>query len=210
MTSGAAAAGRERATPRSEVAYEHIRAELLKHGEAAFGGRLVENLVAAQLQLSRTPVRDALRRLHLAGWIDALPGGGFVARRSTMRDVLDTFELRLLLEPLAAELIARTPGDRLAEHLPDDADDGLALHLAVASACGITALATSIRSLLEAAMVAKHGGSSVRFEEDHAGIRAAIEAGDAEAARDRMRTHLLRVRNDRITSLSRSADEATP
>jgi DNA-binding GntR family transcriptional regulator len=208
MTSVVDTAGRERATPLSEVAYEHIRAELLKHGEAAFGGRLVEHQVAAQLSLSRTPVRDALRRLHLAGWLDSLPGGGFVARRSTMRDVLDTFELRLLLEPLAASLVARRAGSRLSDHVAEDADEGVALHLAVASACGVNALTTSIGSLIEAAMVAKNGGGSVRFDEEHAEIRAAIEAGDADAARNLMRAHLLRVRDDRITSFSPGGGEA--
>jgi DNA-binding GntR family transcriptional regulator len=203
MTRVVAGPVRERATPLSEVAYEHIRAELLRHGESAFGGRLVEHQVAAQLELSRTPVRDALRRLHLAGWLRALPGGGFVARRSTMRDVLDTFELRLLLEPLAAALVARRGG--LAEHLSNDADEGVGLHLAVASACGVKALATSIRSLLEAAMVAKHGGGSVRFEEDHAGIRAAIDAGDPHKAQELMRVHLLRVRDDRIASVAQTS-----
>ncbi|MCU1614572.1 MAG: transcriptional regulator, GntR-family [Frankiales bacterium] len=204
MVSVAGPEPRERAGSLAEVAYEHIRAELLKHGETAFGGRLVEQQVAAELSLSRTPVREALRRLHLAGWLDALPGGGFAARRSTMRDVLDTFELRLLLEPLAASLVARRLGGQAAGYLSGstEEDQGVAIHLAIASACGVNSLTTSIRTLIESTMVTKNGGGSVRFDDDHIEIRAAIEAGDADAARDLMTAHLLRVRGDRLTSFS--------
>lgn len=201
---------RDRSASLGEVAYERIRAELLQHGERAFGGRLVEQHVAVELSLSRTPVREALHRLHLAGWLEALPGGGFAARRSTMRDVLDTFELRLLLEPLAAGLVARRGGAQLAEHLSTGAaeDEGVGIHLAIAAACGVHSLATSIRTLIESAMVTKNGGGSVKFDDDHGEIRAAIEAGDAEAARDRMTAHLLRIREDRLTSFSRDAQAA--
>jgi DNA-binding GntR family transcriptional regulator len=178
----------------SEVAYEQIRTELLAHGADAFGGRLVEHQIAARLSLSRTPVRDALKRLHLAGLIEALPGGGFVARRARMRDVNEAFELRLLLEPYAARLAAGRPGATLDA----SGDTGPSFHLAVSRACGNETLASSIAAVNEVAMIPPSTMSGGRgaddFPAEHEAIASAIRRHDPAAAADAMARHLLRLR----------------
>jgi GntR family transcriptional regulator, rspAB operon transcriptional repressor len=187
--------------PLSEIAYEQIRTELLARGEQAFGGRLVEHQIALRLSLSRTPVRDALRRLHLAGLIEALPGGGFTARRPRPRDVSEAFELRLLLEPYAAGLAAGRPQLVLdpPAHAPAGATQACGpFHLAVSRASGNETLASSIAAVHEIAMIPmaldRGGHANGDVHADHEAIYSAIRQRDAPGAADAMARHLLRVR----------------
>lgn len=183
----------------SDVAYEQIRAELLRHGELAFDGRLVEQQIAVQLSLSRTPVREAMQRLHLEGWLEEVPGSGLAVRRSRIRDVLDTFELRLLLEPLAAMMAARDPRVTMVEPSPSS---GISFHLLVARAGGVSTLENAIVEVSQVCVISASGGGTVDFGDDHAGIVDAINRGDAEVAMASMTDHLLRVRQNRVRSIS--------
>jgi DNA-binding GntR family transcriptional regulator len=198
-TQAGARPGRRTSNRLSEVAYEQIRAELLRHGQLAFDGRFVEQQIAAQLSLSRTPVREAMQRLHLEGWLEDVPGSGVVVRRSRIRDVLDTFELRLLLEPLAATMAARDPSVTMVDA---SSDSGISFHLLVARAGGISTLENAIVEVSQFCVISASGGGTVDFGDDHARIVAAINSGDAEAAMASMTDHLLRVRQDRVRSIS--------
>jgi DNA-binding GntR family transcriptional regulator len=71
------------------------------------GSHLVEDVVAAELGVSRTPVREAFRLLQRAGWLDLRPHAGAYVRYPTVDEVRDVFELRQTLEQRAAELAAR-------------------------------------------------------------------------------------------------------
>lgn len=71
------------------------------------GSHLVEDAVAADLGVSRTPVREAFRLLQRAGWLDLRPHAGAYVRYPTVDEVRDVFELRQTLEERAAELAAR-------------------------------------------------------------------------------------------------------
>ena len=71
------------------------------------GSHLVEDVVAAELGVSRTPVREAFRLLQRAGWLDLRPHAGAYVRYPTVDQVRDVFELRQTLEQRAAELAAR-------------------------------------------------------------------------------------------------------
>ncbi|MFN8151687.1 MAG: GntR family transcriptional regulator [Solirubrobacterales bacterium] len=65
--------------------------------------RLVQNALADQLGISRTPVRDALSRLVQEGLVDPAPvRGGFIVREFTPHAVLEIYDVRLSLEPVAA------------------------------------------------------------------------------------------------------------
>jgi DNA-binding GntR family transcriptional regulator len=71
------------------------------------GSHLVEDVVAADLGVSRTPVREAFRLLQRAGWLDLRPHAGAYVRFPTVDEVRDVFELRQTLEERAAELAAQ-------------------------------------------------------------------------------------------------------
>ncbi|MDE3131558.1 MAG: GntR family transcriptional regulator [Acidobacteriota bacterium] len=75
-------------------------------GELRAGDRLSEVRLAARLEVSRTPLRLALAQLEHEGLLEPVPGGGFVVRSFSGRQVLDAIELRGLLEGQAARLAA--------------------------------------------------------------------------------------------------------
>ena len=62
---------------RGELAYRSLRQRLLQ-GEFAPGTRLGEERLAAELSVSRTPIREALSRLHSEGLVERLADDGFV------------------------------------------------------------------------------------------------------------------------------------
>jgi len=80
--------------------------EKILSGEMPGGMRLFEVPIAELLDISRTPVREALSRLTEEGLLDRLPGGGFVVRRFGFADVIDAIELRGVIEGMAARLAA--------------------------------------------------------------------------------------------------------
>lgn len=80
--------------------------EKIVSGELPGGMRLFEVSLAETLEISRTPVREALSRLAEEGLLDRLPNGGFVVRRFGYEDVIDSIELRGVMEGTAARLAA--------------------------------------------------------------------------------------------------------
>jgi GntR family transcriptional regulator of vanillate catabolism len=76
------------------------------NGTLSGGTRLLEVAVAESLEISRTPVREAMSRLAEEGLLERAPGGGFAVRSFAYSDVVDTIELRGLLEGTAARLAA--------------------------------------------------------------------------------------------------------
>lgn len=85
-------------------------------GELPGGERLFEVPLAEALEISRTPLREALARLAEEGLLER-GGGGFVVRTFAFADVVDAIELRGMLEGLAARLAAERGPDptRIAE-----------------------------------------------------------------------------------------------
>ncbi len=75
-------------------------------GELVGGTRLFEVPLAEELEISRTPVREAMSRLAEEGLLDRVRSGGFVVRSFGFSDVVDAIELRGVLEGTAARLAA--------------------------------------------------------------------------------------------------------
>lgn len=84
----------------SERAYQHIK-EALCRGEIAAGDILSESRLAAELGISRTPVREALRILASEGWVEIRRGIGAYVKSPSSKDIEDLYEVRCLLETLA-------------------------------------------------------------------------------------------------------------
>jgi GntR family transcriptional regulator of vanillate catabolism len=80
--------------------------EKILNGELPGGMRLFEVPIAELLDISRTPVREALSRLTEEGLLERLPSGGFVVRRFGFADVIDAIEMRGVMEGMAARLAA--------------------------------------------------------------------------------------------------------
>lgn len=86
--------------------------EKILSGELPGGMRLFEVPTAELLDISRTPVREALSRLTEEGLLNRLPGGGFVVRRFGFADVVDAIEIRGVMEGTAARLAAERGASR--------------------------------------------------------------------------------------------------
>jgi GntR family transcriptional regulator of vanillate catabolism len=93
--------------------------ELILEGALRGGERVSEVPLAAQLGVSRTPLRLALARLEHEGLLDPAPGGGFAVASFTLEEAADAIDLRGVLEGTAARLAAERledPGELEAMH----------------------------------------------------------------------------------------------
>lgn len=76
-------------------------------GELPMGARLRQEALAEEFGVSRTPVREALRKLQASGLIELRPHRGALVRGLSGREIQDAYEVRAELEGLAAELAAQ-------------------------------------------------------------------------------------------------------
>ncbi len=89
---------------------------MLVEGRIAPGAKLNERELCLQLNVSRTPLREAIKLLAAEGLVDLLPNRGAVAVKLTEADVLNTFEVLAMLEGMSGELAAkRITDEELAE-----------------------------------------------------------------------------------------------
>ncbi|HEY8889860.1 MAG TPA: GntR family transcriptional regulator [Clostridium sp.] len=87
--------------PIREVVYESLRRTIIS-GIIPVGERIIEKEYAERLNISRTPVREALRRLEREKLVEHLPKIGVVVKRITTEDVIEIYKIRINLEVLAA------------------------------------------------------------------------------------------------------------
>jgi DNA-binding GntR family transcriptional regulator len=95
---------------RSELVYKELR-EAIEKGELKPGERVMEVDVAEWLKVSRTPVRDALRRLESEGVLALEPRNGLVVVSLDRQAMLELYVMREVLEGTAARLCARHASD---------------------------------------------------------------------------------------------------
>jgi DNA-binding GntR family transcriptional regulator len=106
----------------AEQAYQLIRHQVL-HGELEPGTIISERMLAERLQLGKAPIRTAVHRLASEGFISVEPRRGIVVSPQSIQDVIDLYEIRVVLEHLVIRQIAGklTPDqiDRLRENLAE-------------------------------------------------------------------------------------------
>lgn len=91
--------------PLREVVFESLR-EAIISGRLKPSERLMEAQLAEELGVSRTPVREAIRKLELEGFVAMVPRKGAYVSGISLKDIVDVFEIRAALEALAAGLAA--------------------------------------------------------------------------------------------------------
>lgn len=89
--------------PLRDVVFENLRTAILE-GNLKAGQRLMEVQLAEQLGVSRTPIREAIRKLELEGLVVMLPRKGAYVANMSFKDLIDVLEIRASLEGLAASL----------------------------------------------------------------------------------------------------------
>lgn len=203
------------ATAQVETAYARVR-DLIVAGEYEAGARLAELPLAAALSMSRTPVREALRRLESDGLVRST-GRGVVVAALDERRLEEAYQVRAALEGLTAELAAgrqregRIAPAELAElrrieaatadatargELDTAVERNRAFHRHIAVlAANETALAALDRLWDQMAVSIRASLTPVdRREEatrEHRDLADAIERGDAERAARAARHHVL-------------------
>lgn len=91
--------------PLGEVVFEYLRNAILA-GELKPGERLMEVTIADQLGVSRTPVREAIRKLEKESFVIMIPRKGAYVADLTKKDIMEVLEIRKELEGFAAALAA--------------------------------------------------------------------------------------------------------
>jgi DNA-binding GntR family transcriptional regulator len=98
----------------ADAAYHRLRGEIVEC-RLLPGQRLTESWLSERLGAGKTPVREALGRLLQEGLMLVTPRHGYTVAPITLRDVRELFDLRLLVEPAAAEMAAgKVDGQNLA------------------------------------------------------------------------------------------------
>lgn len=87
--------------PLREVVYESLKRTIIS-GKIPVGERIIEKEYAERLNISRTPVREALSRLELEELVEYMPRVGVVVKRISVEDVIEIYKIRHYLEVLAA------------------------------------------------------------------------------------------------------------
>jgi DNA-binding GntR family transcriptional regulator len=211
--------------PRAQV-YVELRTAILQ-GTLPPLERITENQIAARFGLSRTPVREAFRRLEAEGLIQVVPQRGSFVSQPSLEGILEIYQIRTPLEAMATRVAAETieagPLKRLEEILALEQDRRLSaersLRLnrefhAVIVACARNRRLTSMLVGLqdEVHRVRVLWPSTVaRLDEtwkEHAAILAALKAHDPAAAERCMREHLERARASTVKGiLPRNSEE---
>jgi len=197
--------------------YEHVKRRILD--DDLRGGALIsESEIATALDVSRTPVREAFRRLQSEGYLQVLPQRGALITPIAPGEISDVLEARLLIETrAAAHVAARPPRDRAAllarlEAVLDEQDDAhragdLArysaldadFHLGVIEASGNALLTSFARSLRERQQrLVAHGvhGDTDRgtgFLAGHRRLLDRLHGGDAAGYAEELAGHLAAV-----------------
>ena len=204
------------ARSQAERVYAGLREQLLR-GDLPAGRRLVEQQLAADFNTSRTPVREALRRLEGDGHIVRDPGGGLSPSAPSVKSMRELYEVRIAIEELVARRAA-TSGDRAGlEALergwrelesgwqggrdvprgPDFVHVDEGFHLALAAASGNDVAEVLLRDMNDRIRILRvHDFTTddriASTITEHLEILACVLAGDADAAAAFMRAHVQR------------------
>ena len=174
------------------------------------GARLHEAELAAELRVSRTPLREALRMLLAEDLVEQLPTGGMVVRRLDLQDMRELYAVRAALEGLAVREACRrsTEADLealgrlveqmrlLVDHPAELARLGGEFHARIAAIAGNRRCEQLLRQL--DGHMRRYRTLSSRREprrraalEDHRALFEALRARDPETAEQTVRAHIM-------------------
>jgi DNA-binding GntR family transcriptional regulator len=197
-----------------DKAYQTVRERIVR-GVYPAASRITEQEVAAAAGVSRTPVREALRKLHAEGLLEFIPHQGAIVTEWTKEDRDDVFELRALLESYGAARAARRMSDvgiaQLRQLAEDQYHETLSkapgyltrigelnsqFHRRIHEFAGSSRLVTALASLIEAPLMMRTFESYeeedlVRSAAHHLEIVRALESRDGDWSAALMRSHIL-------------------
>jgi DNA-binding GntR family transcriptional regulator len=208
--------GRPGGRGRSNWAYERLH-EAIREGAIEPGQRVMETEVSAWLGISRTPVREAMRRLLAEGLLEHAANGGLAVALYDLRAISEFYATRERLEGAAAAMAAEHADptelrilsamlDAMRALPPDPrahARENQAFHEQVYRAAHNRFLLKSLRALLNfvplLGRTTYHAPNRIEeAEREHAEIVEAILARDPTRAEDAARRHIRHAYNSRV------------
>ncbi|SDP50529.1 DNA-binding transcriptional regulator, GntR family [Pedococcus dokdonensis] len=215
---------RPRRASGGQLVYTELRRQILDL-ELAPGQRLFEPELATRLQVSRTPLREALRLLLAEDLLDQLPTGGMVVRPLSAREIEELYTVRASLEGLLTAEAARRVDDAglatlrgLVERnaalvdLPTDAmNAGHEFHLAIGELAGHE-WASRLHAQVDGQMARYRAFTNQTQERrtlalaEHRQILKAIEARDPDRARTLAERHVLAARDTALAAIGDRLD----
>jgi len=202
-------------TPLAALAYEAIKADI-KSARLAPGAPIFEEELARRLGMSRTPVREAVKRLEHENLVRRIPQRGVLVAQPSIGDVVEICEIRFLLERHAARAAAArvNEGDLskleeefIALHVSEPSEEtvrrgsqvGRHLHHLILEAAGNRQLTEIVMRLTDMMNPLPLMLTPVRYHEtlaEHRAILGALRARDAEGAAMAMERHIDAVRRN--------------
>ncbi len=225
MTEPSGAAEIDRPESLSRQAYNTIREGIIR-GDYPQGSRIAEARIAAELRMSRVPLREAVPQLEQEGFVKTFPRRGAIVTTWDEKAVNDLFDLRLYLEVGAARFAAREVGrgasfDPVAEalrHSQDVVHSGDAYRVAEASTwyheaivdlSGNDLMRQVMRSVTGRVLWLFYLTSQLDVDEafdDHVTLAEAIRSGNERVAESVAYMHIERDRIPSFTALREAAD----
>lgn len=208
--------------PLRDVVFNTLRQAILK-GELKPGERLMEIQLAQRLGVSRTPVREAIRKLELEGLVLMIPRKGAEVAEITVKDLEDVLEVRTALEELAVKDACENITEEQLEKLEQaneafrkalEGDDLIACGKADMEFHEIIYDATNNRRLIQILNNLREQMYRYRMEylkdrdmypvllEEHKAIREALDCHDREKAGAAIRVHIENQKESIINSLN--------
>jgi DNA-binding GntR family transcriptional regulator len=215
-----------------DLAYDALRAAIIR-GRFDFGAPLRQEELAADLGVSRLPVREALRRLEAEGLVVMRPRRGYVVASFSTEEIEEVFDIRALLEERAGVLATerRTHADvrdvdaclavleRLSDRSPVDptafGEANSAFHERLFQSSGRQTLRRMLRVLRTGAerYTRLSVGLATEIEqsqEEHRAIAAAFRRGDAPLTGALLRSHCENTARRLLAHLAATREETAP
>ncbi len=208
--------------PLRDLVCENIRQAIID-GTFSPGERLMEIQLADEMGVSRTPVREAIRRLELEGFVVMIPRRGTYVADISIRDIAEIYEIRTCLDVLSAGLAADRITDEELEELNRllvaighyAADNNMekiveadtAFHDVLYKASRNERLRSIINNLREQltgirARSMSYPGRLAETLEEHRNLVDSIAAGNVERAQDAARVHIENAEHTLMKSFS--------
>ncbi len=196
--------------PLRDVIFETLRKSIIS-GDIKPGERLMEVSLAEQMGVSRTPVREAIRRLEAEGLVTMIPRKGTHVSELSVKDIMDVLEVRAALDKLATGLAAKriqqaqvkalesihrqyiscVEKDNLEGAIRKDVE----FHDSIYAACGNTRLVSVASALREHSyrfrvIYLKDAQIAENVEEEHTQMLNALRDGNVDLAETLAETHI--------------------
>lgn len=181
------------------------------------GEPLIEERLAERFKVSRTPVREVIRRLNHEGFAEIIPQKGAFVAKIGFSDVREIFQIREVLEGLAAKNSASRFSNEELDELEsslntEDSNEiekvGEKLHSAILEKAKnerLLSLIGSLKAQIERMLflTKKVSGTEIKCSEEHREILQALRMGNGELAEKAMRKHIRRTAQVIIELLSK-------